>query len=133
MTLEEFLAARLSDDEATAKRAASVAGPDWQYGLFLPDDGPATTMLLSDQDVPLADMLHRDDEEIAPFLIAHDPARVLHEVEAGRKLLAAYRKAVAEAEFPNFEGGYATGLQDAVKIRAEVYDSHPDYDPKWRP
>ena len=65
--------------------------------------------------------------------VAHDPARVLHEVEAGRKLLAAYRKAVAEAEFPDWRGGYASGLEDAIKIRAEVHDSHPDWDEKWRP
>ena len=134
MTLEEFLAARLSDDEATAKRAASVAGPDWQYGLFLPDDGPATTMLLSDQDVPLADMLHRDDEEIAPFLIAHDPARVLREVKAKRKILAAHEKSdggYCELCYYGYGGG--SWPCPTVRALAAVYGDHPDYDKAWRP
>jgi hypothetical protein len=51
--------------------------------------------------------------------------RVLREVEADRKLLAAWRKAEAERD------GLADGLRAAVQIRAAIWRHHPDYDPAW--
>ena len=42
-------------------------------------------MILSHQSFGTLYILHRDDEDIAPH-IAHDPARVLREVEAKRHL-----------------------------------------------
>jgi hypothetical protein len=45
-------------------------------------------MILSAAGSPLADTLHRDDEEMAPFIARYDPARVLREVAFKRAILA---------------------------------------------
>jgi hypothetical protein len=69
------------------------------------------------------------------------PARVLREVEADRKLIAAYvtaRKAVPPVDdwYEVADGvkvGLADGLEHAVKIRAARLSDHPGYDPSWAP
>ncbi|ATN94039.1 hypothetical protein J4U01_gp076 [Mycobacterium phage Kumao] len=35
------------------------------------------------------------------------------------------------AEFPDFDGGYASGCEDAVMTMAAVWRHHPDYNPNW--
>jgi Family of unknown function (DUF6221) len=140
--LVAFLNARLDEDEAAAKAAASVAGPDWHHDRFWPEDGSsATTMVFSAAGSPLADTLHRDDEEMAPFIARHDPARVLREVEADRAILAALE--AARQNHPAYGDwvdpaeasaqGEAGGLLLAAKLRAAVYSDHPDYRDEWKP
>jgi len=129
-----FLNARLDEDEAAAKAAASVAGPDWHHGHFWPEDGSsATTMIFSAAGSPLADMLHRDDEEMAPFIAGHDPARALREVEADRKLIAAYLQSEEVSPSDSWESDGTQALEWAVRFRAAVYSDHPDYREEWKP
>ena len=54
-------------------------------------------------------------------------ARVLREVEAKRKILAAYRDADGQGG-----GMHWLGLRLAASHLAAVYDLHPDYDPAWK-
>jgi hypothetical protein len=58
------------------------------------------------------------------------PDRLLRQVEAGRKLLAAYRKATGTGpeDWPG-DPAYCAGLLDAIKISAAVYSGHPEYEP----
>lgn len=62
--------------------------------------------------------------------------RMLREVEADRKLLAAFEMVERECATmlgdrrPRKYGEY-DGLLLAVKIRAERFADHPDYDPAW--
>jgi Family of unknown function (DUF6221) len=66
----------------------------------------------------------------------HDPSRVLREVEAGRKLLAAYQAAVdrqaaaaegrAPAE-PEWHIARRAALDFAVAVRAAIWSDHPDF------
>ena len=68
------------------------------------------------------------------------PARVLRDVEADRKLLAALEAAQREQPVPDswgddpydpavsFSAGEYAGLLPAAKFRAAVYSDHPDYD-----
>jgi hypothetical protein len=67
-----------------------------------------------------------------------DPAAVVVGVSANRKILAAYLaakgKAAREPESEYARGladGIARGLETAVRILAEKYAIHPDYDPAW--
>jgi len=137
--LTAFLSARLDEDEAAAKAAASVAGPDWHHDHFWPEDGSsATTMIFSAAGSPLADMLHRDDEEMAPFITRHDPARALREVTAMRAILARYEDCLARMEDPDYPQGVARDqareYEDFVLPNlAAVYSDSPDYNQDWKP
>jgi hypothetical protein len=84
--------------------------------------------------MPVADVI---DAETAAHIARHDPARVLREVEAKRKILAAYEP-VAWNDFrdsgePEYAFGWAEGLGLAVRALAEAAAAHPDYDEAWRP
>ena len=119
LTLAEFLAARLGEDEAASRevheaRVCSGCSDGWEAG-FDPD---------------------RCD--------CGYPARVLREAGAGRKRLALMAEATAEMDrliADDHAGrsdqamavGRARAATVAVKYDAEVYDSHPDYREEWRP
>jgi hypothetical protein len=127
--LVAFLNARLDEDEAAA-RDAYYEGQRWiteEEGVYRwPDD----------ELVQMADR-KRDARHIA----RHDPARVLREVEADRKLIAAYE--AARSDMPPVDDWYevadgikislADGLESALKIRAERFSDHPGYDEAWTP
>jgi hypothetical protein len=66
-------------------------------------------------------------------VVRHDPARVLREIDAKRRLLAEYQRADAEGKYPDWPGGYASGLEYAVQIAAAEYADRPGYDPEWAP
>ena len=63
----------------------------------------------------------------------HDPASVLADVAAKRALLAEYERADKASQFPDFEGGVAGGLQDAIRLVATAYAGWPGYREEWRP
>lgn len=102
-----FMNARLDEDEAGARAAAnfSYGVPDWC------DEGDP------------------DGTHIA----RHDPARVLREVEAKRKRLAAYTAARAAADRydDQYMAGVASGLADAIRGDAGAWADHPDYKQEW--
>jgi hypothetical protein len=102
--LAAFLTARLDEDEAAA-RESYYEGQRWiteEEGVYRwPDD-------------ELVQMADRKAD--ARHIARHDPARVLREVEAGRKLVT-----VTE------------GSRFLLKILAAIYSDHPDYRPEWAP
>lgn len=53
------------------------------------------------------------------------PARVVHQVESGRRLLAEYRNAGDICR--------ESALEFAIRCRAAEWSDHPDYLPAWRP
>lgn len=119
MTLAEFHTARLDEDEAAAK---AVAGRAW----YEPDD--------------LRFAHYKDAAHIARF----DPARMLREVAAKRRRLERYVEqpgydlpdGVNEGRDPDErlrDEGVKDALETEVREDAAIYDSHPDYDPAWRP
>jgi hypothetical protein len=61
------------------------------------------------------------------------PARVLREIDRKRQLLAEYKLADAEGKYPDWAGGYASGLEYAVQLAAAEYADRPGYDPDWAP
>jgi hypothetical protein len=126
MTLTEFLLARIAEDEAVAS-AASI-GRHWTW------DGPD---LLSDhigafrlpECIIDTEGANPPDPEGAGVHIARwDPARVLAECEAKRRIVA---------EMANYwvEGASRTGDLPEVVLTALAlpYADHPDYRDAWRP
>jgi hypothetical protein len=113
MTLTEFLTARLNEKAAAANE------------IHRPRD---------------CGSVDRDGEFSSdPVYCSCDyPARVLREVEAGRKILAAYETVLGECatllrdQRPRKYGEH-DGLREAVAHLASVYADHPDYDEAWRP
>jgi len=116
--LVEFIGARLEEDEAVARAASADDGGiddgvwvyDDEWGRVLTDD----SSLYSNHD----DIVH---------IARHDPARVLREVAAKRRLVEAadessgLRDMVAEL--------YVGGV--ILRALAAVYGDHPDYRAEW--
>jgi hypothetical protein len=111
-----FLAARLDEDEAVAQGAART--DDGRGGQWLPVHFGAGGF----------------DSRVDDHIARHDPARVLREVEADRRLLAEWQEAEADpAVDDQWNAGLAAGLRLAVQIRTTRYGGHPDYRPGWKP
>ncbi|MFE6716823.1 DUF6221 family protein [Streptomyces albidoflavus] len=70
----------------------------------------------------------------AEHIARHDPARVLAEVEAKRRIVRAHAKwceGRCEAKYP--EGGFDAAHYWSIKSLAATYADHPDYREEWRP
>jgi hypothetical protein len=128
MTLTEFLAARLDEDQAAAealKVERWVLDNEWVFGETSAD---VIASLNNDQ------LSTATGEHIA----RHDPARVLAEVDAKRRILELHADG---HECPTFDreigGEPVTGYygDDCPTLRrlALPHADHPDYDPEWQP
>ena len=146
--LVEFLRARMDEDEAAARAAASAERADaWttfpgSYGGVL--DGTGSRSLA----VGYGDVMA---PETADHIARHDPARVLAEIEAKRRILArhcaapvppgsewakAYPYCVAHSyKGPDGTVTYPVELKNCPELRdlAAAYADHPDYREEWKP
>ena len=133
MDIEDFLRARIDDDEATARnvlsgyapgRSASWSSP-WSGGL---DTGDTVTSI--DNDGP-----------IAHHVAAWDPARVLAEAKTKRRLIDLASE--ANGLDIQVENEFGVGRRDEetdpycgdeiLREMARPYAGHPDYNEAWRP
>ena len=74
------------------------------------------------------------DAAAREHIARHDPARVLAEVEAKRRILDEYEQATGQyATHSQVSAGEEIGLRFALKAIGLPYADHPDYDPAWRP
>lgn len=119
--LSEFLLARIAEDEAVARSAyghrvnTRTREPDqWRQGVgalalevFGPSESVAETKGVA----------------AAAHITRHDPARVLADCEAKRRLV--------EGLVRFMEGDYAPWNEGFLKIMATVYLDHPDYVRAW--
>ena len=143
MTLTEFLTARLDEDEEVARRA-SPGG--WRYG----DVESVAGGTLYDETRRIADIIYENPEDHDGYwtrhllepeadangahIARHDPARVLAEVEAKRRIVEAWVRAdEAAGSYPGTDAGIEMGLHEAIALLALPYADHPDYDPDWKP
>lgn len=116
MTIVEFLLVRIAEDE---RAATSASRDDWDNVFVMSRE---TT--------------EAQDEHIA----RHDPARVLAECEAKRRIVDAYSQAkrlrsgdiegLTDLDHARLGGEYVA-LHAAVVRLAAVYADHPDYDQAW--
>lgn len=146
-----FISTRLDDDEAYALEAAKEFGPDWieiwsgeiDLSANLPDRQPPAG---SHWDAHV----QTNDSRVSRHMVRHDPARVLAEVKAKRRVLERHRRPRSPAEVPdNAFSGCCVGcgflgdtgvpprtpdVDDCPELRdlAAPFDQHPDYNPAWR-
>lgn len=156
-TLTDFLLARIAEDEAVA-RAASPS--PWQYGTVESVAGgslyDATRMIGAvhyeqpeDHDGRIVRHLLSDEANANGVHIArHDPARVLAECEAKRRIVQMHRPSGefdsdacilcqwdidCEAPRADHHDGAGSFPCDTVKVLAAIYSDHPEWRDEWRP
>lgn len=130
--LVQFLRARLDEDEQTAAAASDGPWTPWrrkallhglgqlEHAVTLPGEGVGSR-------ASIATASWMDAEHIA----RHDPARVLAEVDAKRRIIVDYERYIAERR--RAMGGWYEGGSPILTFLAAVYAEHPDYRDEWRP
>ncbi|MFC4562478.1 DUF6221 family protein [Nocardiopsis mangrovi] len=135
MTAEEFLSARLDEDERVARAATgerwqvwdyiepevvtvapdggeqAIAGSRWVRGPWVVRDGHRTRTGGGEEPIAPEDAAH---------IARHHPARALAEAAAKRAVLDA------------FASGDPEVYRTVVLRFASAYAHHPDFDPAWR-
>lgn len=136
-----FLRARLDEDKARAAAAAEDAGARWYYG--------GGYVLARREDDMVATGSHDFlDQERGEFIAAHDPARVLAEVEAKQQLLDEHEAdsfgdcttCARPEDFDEDGDGNRTWSRSSqpfpcptLRLLSLPYADHPDYREEWRP
>ena len=123
-----FLRAQLDEDERTARAIPLDLGHQWS------DPGPwvmagsggggreAEVAKAADGlEMPLA-------EHVAHHIAAHDPARVLREIEAQRQMVSACERSV------DYDSrGMMSMAEDFLRLLALPFADRPGYQDSWRP
>jgi hypothetical protein len=132
--LVAFLRARLDEDEAAAKAAEENSFAPWAIVnpgevVYFEDRG--------DEGKPYI-VAECDGVEEAEHIARHDPARVLREVEAKRRIVDRYEDAVTRQDDPahsRIAAFHEVAEYDdwVLPLLALPYSDHPDYREEWRP
>lgn len=158
-TLPEFLLARIAEDE----EAAHIASEVWNAGMCDWVTGPPAEWVASNgydsgrverTNAPAGDsgVVVYDEgspsEGEAAHIARHDPARVLLECEAKRRIVARHRPSGeyepdacvvcqwdSDCEAPKQGHHYGAGEWPCPDMRdlASIYADHPDYQEAWKP
>jgi hypothetical protein len=123
MTLTEFLLARITEDEIVALESKSSGDGAWveetrASGGF----GDIRSSSWDGHAVLYDDSGNREDRD---HILRWDPARVLRECEAKRRIIENHERHAATRQ------GWGASRY-AVQCLATVYADHPDYLPEWR-
>jgi hypothetical protein len=136
-----FVNARL-DEAASAANAAAQSGnqfagadghdPRWQQdpghngGEIRDMCSPRGCIVVFDEGAP--------GREQAAHIARHDPARVLREVGAKRKIIAEHKAVTRLAGLTEQDLGFLGWYREWVLKNLAAADSdHPDYRPEWKP
>lgn len=154
--LVEFLRDRLAEDEQAARAATHPREADIAaYRASLPldmeplneetaanwwggtnEDGRGNYwcgVWAGDGLVPILRMDDEYDRGTAEHIARWDPARVLAEVEAKRAILEHVSRTVAFAgEPPGIDLEDVPAIEHVLRLLAQAYAGHPDFDPTWR-
>jgi hypothetical protein len=137
MSLPEFLLARIADDEDAAK--GPLTQKWFAVGTEFPDDDSHPSEMLRGY-VDSKDLAVTEDGDGPSVwhIARHDPARVLAECEAKRRIVDTVERMIADADDPDigmsvkerlFAGTCARSIFRALIL---PYADHPDYQPEWR-
>lgn len=142
--LVRWLGEQLDEDERIAR--AATPGP-WSADSTIHTEsinaGDGTSVVAGGRWGGEASVFESDED--AAHIVAHDPARVLREIDARRRLLTVYEAAKRNSELPHpefvegvylpavFVSGYAAALKHALRLTASVYADRPGYREEWRP
>ncbi|MGV9352263.1 DUF6221 family protein [Streptomyces misionensis] len=132
--LVQFLRARLDEDEQTARRAGDSFRQIGETGVIVATEGDRAEECAS-----------ANWAGIAEHIVHHDPARVLAEVDAKRRLVDEHKPSRSKGR-PNMERGClsCTTAQEwdakaneanclTLRLLALPYADHPGYREEWRP
>lgn len=127
-SLVEFLTARLNDDEKVAT-AAFISHESDTASWFVRD-----TEVFAENPVHPTPVAKSWPGEVA-HIARHDPARVLREVKAKRRILDDYEITLSALPHSDDPRGTTHAAADAFwaacSALADVYSDHPDYREKW--
>ena len=137
MDIVEFLRARLDEDEREAKKCAEMFPSPWEiadrgwrvriYAAEVPETGDHAEegWMRSPCVIEVEpDRLHDHEGGLmdrVEHIRRHEPARVLREVEAKRRIVDSAR----------MEVGISAAEDWLLPLLASAYAEHPDYDPAW--
>ena len=135
MDIREFLAVQLQDDEDYARQAAEEFGPHWTEQWTGTVNLNPSGQRSASQDDHWATLIEHTDERVTRHIIRHDPARVLAEVAAKRRILEGHALCGtglglcdhAHRRPASVESGRCGTLRDL----AAPYADHPDFNPSW--
>ena len=136
MTLDEFLMSRIAEDEAVAAAAASR-----RDGIDSWEAVGSGTVVGPGCDKVKHVMLPSSEDGAARHIARHDPARVLAECEAKRRIVDLHAPSSQGAHCCTDPEGPAYGEVMhyggapclTLSLLALPYADHPDYRQEWRP
>ena len=149
MEIVEFLAACLDEDERIARAAGGRSEQVWEADLSGKDplgmpSWPVAVRYVTDGRLRGAvanlPVMNERSEDRMVHIAVHDPARVLREIDAKRRIVQALES--AEVAVRNTEPGkepheLMTGavnsLRAAVRMLAAVYADRPGFREEWLP
>ena len=135
MTLTEFLNAQIAEDEAVALTASADLDPTWweksEHARVYAGDWD---WVVQGGEIEAGLNLRRDP---LAHIARHDPGRVLAECAVKRAIVALH------SSEQGVRYGYCEQCWDGnmplpypcptLRMLAEPYDDHPDYNTEWRP
>lgn len=155
--LVQFLRARLDEDEAAARLAAEPESwmqlnrqprPNWYVQLWADPDVAAVVADPESSAYPVVatptGMEANDAEARTAHIVRHDPARVLAEVDAKRRLLTVHQRDTSYSfsgcitcdagdNSCGCMGGSAYDYPcETLRVLALPYADHPDYREEWK-
>lgn len=167
MTLTEFLLARIAEDEAWANASVATPGathwhwvnsdtdepvtPDPFTQSGITDDGAVSLRTIEELSpvsweggAPLPDFVIWSVDDlltpgVAGHIARHDPARVLAECDAKRRIVERATMNLGRDSIrdrilgPSIEASWKAAMVSVLYQLASVYADHPDYDEAWRP
>lgn len=123
--LVQWLRAQLDEDERIARGTGqpSLSWQNFDMDSELRDDVNAGTVAYTPR------------EGTRAHIAAHDPARVLREIDAKRAIVDRYAEvADSDIDLPNDpEYAYANAYGEVVRQLATAYADRPGYLESWRP
>jgi hypothetical protein len=134
MDLTEFLLALIAEDEAAAVAASA---DDDNTAETLGEDGrwTASYRYVEGRNMTIYDEGGHSEEQ-AQHIARWDPARVLAECEAKRRIVELHSDHLhrqGDCETCDGGGRYLVGDCPTIRALALPYADHPDYQEGWRP
>ncbi|MER5213680.1 DUF6221 family protein [Streptomyces sp. NPDC002838] len=155
--LVRWLGEQLDEDARIARTAIDAVGPilgagQWRYAESLADEGGrywSITTVAPNETVPTVELVGSGmsgggvhEEALARHIVEHDPARVLREIDAKRRILALHRPVqrrstgsgggtVEDCQIcGHFPAQYPCGTLRALAL---PYADRPGYRAEWAP
>lgn len=139
MTLTEFLLARIAEDEAVARRRV---GTGFHHFERIPHEGKAGGRI----GYWLDDWQGSGFIDVTEHIARHDPARVLAECEAKRRIIELHHPKEPDGCDAWNDGRCIVCVKfhadmdceqmaypcPTIRALAQPYADHPDFDPEWK-